>query len=191
MALKVAEIDYEHREILLRDKPEDMLRASPKGTVPVFVCADGQVIDESLEIMHWALGQNDPQNWLRPDREAMANLIAVITGPFKDHLDRYKYPSRYGKDLRTDPDERDNACVHLAQLERNLSTHAYLMQDRASLADYAIMPFIRQFAHTDMVWWESAPYPELRRWLDRLKQSALFLEIMKKHALYEPDVEAV
>ncbi len=185
LALRVSEIEYEHREIILRDKPASMLDRSPKGTVPVFV-ASGDVIDESLDLMLWALSQNDPDDWLAPDRTDMLNVIAGNDGPFKHHLDRYKYPSRYSDAPRsaTDPEHRNAACEIISGYEQRLTAHKNLMSEAASLADMAIFPFMRQFANTDREWWDSAPYPGTRAWLERHLESPIFKVVMKKHPLW-------
>lgn len=186
MALCAAQIEYEHREIILRDKPASMLAASPKGTVPVFIKSGGEVIDESLDLMHWALSQNDPHNWMSADKNQTADLISQNDGPFKHHLDRYKYPSRYGDAGRgqTDSAQRDAACEIIAGYEDRLKTGRNLTGDAPTLADIAIFPFMRQFANTDRAWWDNAPYPQTRAWLERHLASPVFIAIMKKHALW-------
>ena len=186
MALKIAGISYEHREIILRDKPASMLEFSPKGTVPVFITGEGKTIDESLDLMRWALGQNDPENWLANTGAEAADLIENNDGPFKHHLDRYKYPSRYGDADRgaTDPAHRAQACKIIEGYEARLTGQNNLMGDKLCIADIAIFPFVRQFANTDRAWWDSAPYPNTRAWLDRHLESELFKSIMTKHPLW-------
>src|SRR5690606_26950040 len=134
---------------VLRHKPAEMLEASPKGTVPVLLAGDA-VIDQSLDIMHWALSRNDPQSWLVPEREsldAMLATIAMCDGDFKVHLDRYKYPERYPAE---DPlGHRSAACQWLEPFNQRLSRDAWLFGSRPALADFAIAPFVRQFAHVD------------------------------------------
>lgn len=186
MALRIAQIDYEHREIILRDKPASMLKYSPKGSVPVFITSAGEVIDESLDIMRRALAQNDPDNWLVGSSAESDELIAQNDGPFKHHLDRYKYPSRYGDATRgqTDPAHRDEACKIVADYEARLGEQNNLVGDKPCIADIAIFPFMRQFANTDRVWWDSAAYPRTHAWLERHLESELFKSVMTKHPLW-------
>lgn len=163
------------REITLRNKPDAMLEASPKGTVPVLV-TQGGVIDESLDIMHWALGQSDPEGLLAPDA---ATLIAQNDGPFKTALDRTKYAVRYPD---VDPAEsRAIAAAFIAKLNTQLNGQRWLYGDRPSLADLAILPFVRQFAHTDIDWWDAQPFAEAQRWLAAFKASDRFAAIMTKY----------
>jgi glutathione S-transferase len=165
-----------------------MLQASPKGTVPVLLLPNGRVIDESLDIMRWALEQNDPEKWL-PQSEATAQatneLIAVNDGPFKFHLDRMKYANRYDG---VEPAEHRSAAVKLlAPLEARLSTHGYLFGETSTLADIAIFPFVRQFAHADAAAFAALPFPCLQAWLTKWESSALYQSIMTKHAIWQPD----
>ena len=181
MALKVADIELEHREILLRDKPASMLEASPKGTVPVVVLSDGEVIGESLDVMRWALAQNDPQNWLAPGGE-MFDLIAESDGPFKHHLDRYKYANRY--EGVESVEHRVAGGQFLAKLNRRLTKGAQLFGDEVCLADIAIFPFVRQFANADRDWFDAQDIPHVQTWLAAHLSSSLFTDIMKKHELW-------
>tara|TARA_R110000787_G_scaffold3020_2_gene11570 strand:- start:4973 stop:5632 length:660 start_codon:yes stop_codon:yes gene_type:complete len=178
MALLVSATPVRLREVVLRNKPEEMIAASPKATVPVLVLPDGQVIDESLAIMHWALARNDPQNWLMGS-DAEAALIAEADGPFKDHLDRYKYPTRYEN---VDPlDHRSAGLVFLEKLDGLLQTSGQLMGAKPSLADHAIFPFVRQFANNDRDWFNALPLPALQNWLGDHLASALFATTMVKY----------
>lgn len=182
LAIKVTGVAVELREVVLRDKPEAMLEASPKGTVPVLVL-ENQVIDESLDVMLWALGQGDPEGWLAPDKGDMLGLIAECDGPFKHHLDRFKYATRYEG---ADPlEHRAGAEVFLRALEGRLAQNRWLFGQEASLADYAILPFIRQFAGAAKGWWEAAPYPHVRGWLDGFTSSDFFRSIMKKYPQWQ------
>ena len=152
MALKYANISLETREISLREKPAHMLRVSPKGTVPVLVLPNGEVIEQSLEIMHWALKQPrvnaDLNNgWLNVDLAIAQSLIAQNDGDFKSALDRYKYPERYPE--KSQVEYRAQGEMFLQRLEGLLQTHDYLLANHVSLADIAIFPFIRQFAAVD------------------------------------------
>jgi glutathione S-transferase len=177
MALAVSGIVYVIREVSLRAKPAALLAASPKGTVPVLVLPDGRVVDESLDIMRWALAQNDPEQWLAPGA-AMRELIAVNDGPFKFHLDRMKYANRYPD---SDPAlHRVAATQLLTQLEPRLCKHAYLYGNTPTLADVAIFPFVRQFAHADAVAFANAPLPALQGWLARWETAGLFQAVMSK-----------
>ena len=154
MALRYSGIAVKIREIALRNKPRHMLQVSPKGTVPVLVLADGVVIDESLDIMHWALAQRDADDWLMAREPALAEhaqrLIAENDGAFKDALDHYKYAIRFPeKPAGTYRAEGDQ---FLQQLETRLNQQRYLYRDNYTLADVAIFPFVRQFAAVDEAW---------------------------------------
>jgi glutathione S-transferase len=177
MALWAAGITVELREVKLATKPPELAAASPKATVPVLVLPDGTVIDESLDIMRWALSQSDPEGWLAGDDAA---LIAVNDGPFKHHLDRAKYPGRYGDDDGTD--HRAAALALLAPLEQRLATAPFLWGPVRSLADIALFPFIRQFAGIDPAWFAGQPVPRLRAWLEWHLASDLFAAVMPKFA---------
>lgn len=175
MALDISGTEVETREVLLRDKPPQMLEASPKGTVPVLVLEDGEVIDESLDVMRWALRRNDPEDWQAGDDTA---LIEANDGPFKHHLDRYKYATRYDD---ADPEEhRAAGSEHLQMLDKRLSDNAFLCGDRRTMADIALFPFVRQFANTDRNWFDAQPIPHLQKWLMGLLESDLFARIMVK-----------
>jgi glutathione S-transferase len=183
MALRYAGIEVEIREISLRDKPASMLQASPKGTVPVLVLDNDVVLEESLDIMRWALQQRDSGDWIRNRRPALQTvidqLIAENDGTFKRALDRYKYPDRFPQ--HSSAEYREQGEVFLKQLEERLNTQTFLLDEHLSLADVAIFPFIRQFAAVDPTWFELSPYPKLRAWLARLVASDLFTSVMEKH----------
>ena len=164
LAIYAADINVEIREISLRDKPVHMLQVSPKATVPVLVLQNGEVIEQSLDIMFWALQQNDPLAWLDADLDKMQALIVENDTVFKQALDRYKYPERNPQFNQTY--YRQQAEFFLQQLENLLNQHSYLLKDTASLADVAIFPFIRQFAAVDAVWFEASNYPKLKIWLN-------------------------
>ena len=184
MALAVAHIPCRLREVVLRDKPEEMLAVSPKGTVPVLITPTGTVIAESLEIMMWALHQSDPGNWLRPEAgsfDQMQVLISRCDGPFKHALDRYKYPNRYPDEAPDRAAQRALAGTFLTDLETQLAQYGFLFGGRVSLADIAIFPFIRQFANTDRSWFDAQPWPHLQLWLEAHLNSARFAQIMAKY----------
>ncbi len=182
MALYISAVDVEHREILLRAKPAEMLAVSPKGTVPVLVLPGGRVLDESLDIMHWALAQNDPEGWASGFD---SDLIAANDGAFKAALDRYKYPARYGLDDPALP--RDSALGHLSTLNERLTRQDFLIGDGRGFTDIALFPFVRQFAETDRAWFDRLPMPALQRWLGSLLASPLYAAIMEKHRLWQAD----
>lgn len=182
LALAVSKVPHEVREIELKNKPPHMLEISPKGTVPVLQLEDGSVIEESLEIMFWALNQNDPENWLDISQKKALELIQINDTWFKKALDRYKYPSRTPEG---NPEtHRIKGEEFLKILEEHLEKSPFLLSSTRSLADMAILPFIRQFAHVDMEWFDNSPYTQLKKNLDDFKNSSLFEEIMQKHPLY-------
>jgi glutathione S-transferase len=182
MALRIADIDVEVREISLRDKPKHMLQVSPKGTVPVLVLNDGKVIDESLDIMLWAVSQQDKANWLHVDTEIAMQLIKENDTSFKSALDAYKYPERHPD--KTQIAHRKNGEVFLTSLENKLLHTPYLFGDRASFADVAIFPFVRQFSAVDSTWFNQSSYTHLRDWLNQWLVSDLFNSVMQKHQTY-------
>lgn len=182
MALRYADIKVEIREISLRQKPAHMLQVSPKGTVPVLVLADGAVIDQSLDIMRWALSLTDRDGWLLADTEQTAALIAENDGSFKQNLDRYKYAERFPEQ----PAEfyRAQGEVFLERLESLLASNKFLLGTHISLADIAIFPFIRQFAAVDADWFDNSRYRNLQNWLQLMVSSALFYAVMEKYPVY-------
>ena len=188
LAIVSAGIAVELREVQLRKKPQAMLNASPKGTVPVLVLPNGQVIDESLDIMQWALTINDPQNWLETQTQAL-NLISHNDGKFKYSLDRYKYADRYPE--YSAAHYRNQGELFLTKLEALLQKTAFLLGEHFGLADAAIAPFIRQFAAVDSNWFATAPYPALRTWLQDFLDSALFNGVMQQYQPWEPGMPVV
>lgn len=209
LALAVSGQVCELREVVLRNKPQALLEASPKATVPVLQLASGEVLEHSLDIMLWALRQHDPEGWLTPQTgslDAMQALIAANDGPFKQALDRYKYPHR-SMSAQTDSSEdarqfaeqhRDSAALWLMTLETRLENNDWLFGDNACLADMALLPFVRQFAHTDAPWFAAQPWAALARWLTRWESGALLAQVMAKYppwqtgqpAIYFPDQAA-
>ena len=178
MALHYSGIAVETREISLRQKPRHMVTISPKATVPVLQLTDGRVLDESLDIMLWALAQHDPEQWLAGDTELASMLIAENDGSFKQALDKYKYAIRFPQQ----PAEiyRAEGELFLQKLEGLLQPQPYLCGAGCSLADIAIFPFIRQFSMVDAEWFAQALYPALQAWLQGLIGSGLFTAIMQK-----------
>ena len=177
LALRYCGVPVRIIEVSLKAKPAEMLALSPKGTVPV-LSVNGEVIDESLAIMQWALAQHDPDDWLLQGDPAALALIAENDVGFKYHLNRYKYAERYPEQPMTF--YRAEGEVFLQTLEGLLADRDYLLADHLSLADVALAPFVRQFAHVDREWFAGAPYPRLQQWLERFLQSPLFIAVMAK-----------
>lgn len=180
LALLVSDTACHIREVKLSRKPDALIAASAKATVPVLVCLDSRVIEESLEIMRWALRRNDPQGWLERDDPA---LIEVNDGPFKAHLDRYKYPERHASQPA---EHRSAGLAILRELESRLAAAANLCGDAPGIADAAIFPFVRQFAETDRAWFDAQPLARLQAWLGRHTSSALFQEAMVRLTPWQP-----
>ncbi|WP_415881347.1 glutathione S-transferase [Neptuniibacter sp. QD72_48] len=190
LAIEQSGVEVELREIVLRDKPEHMLEISPKGTVPVLLLPDGTVIDESLEIMHWALAQNDCDAWHDADSKQIDQLIEANDYEFKGWLDKYKYSDRHPEHSQTY--YRNKCELWLVQLEELLQQHSgSLLAGGKSLADYALLPFIRQFAHVNLDWFKAADYPHVQSWLSDFKESDLFLGVMKKYKPWKESQELI
>ena len=186
LALAVSGQTCELREVALGHKPAELLQASPKGTVPVWIGVNGEVIEESLGIMLWALKDHDPLNWL-PGGEAMAPAMQWITrcdAEFKPQLDRYKYPNRFG--LSDGCGARDQAALFLNELNQRLACQPSLTGTTWGLVDAAIAPFVRQFAHTHPAWFASQPWHLLQAWLAAFEASSLFASIMGKYPTWAP-----
>ena len=186
MAIYQSQLPVLLRDIVLRDKPAEMLAVSPKGTVPVLVTNHGTVIEESLEVMLWAFSESDPADLLlSADPEMLDNMLALIhqfDSEFKPCLEAYRAAKRYHEPNLA---ECRLACEqYITQLELRLSQHAFLITDRESLADLALLPFIRQFARVERQWYLQSPYPKLRQWLDSYLQSKMFSKVMTKHELW-------
>ena len=180
MAFRAADIVVEQIEISLRDKPQAMLDISPKGTVPVLQCPDGRVIEQSLEIMRWALEQNDPQKWLQhADDAEQLSLVQRNDTDFKHWLDRYKYAERY-PDFTAQYYREQATAALLDDLEAQLAHNQYLGGQDPCLSDVAIFPFVRQFAAVDPNWFGGADLPALRNWLQGWLESELFTSVMAK-----------
>lgn len=185
LALQASGIVYEHREVALKAKPAEMLKASPKGTVPVLCLASGEVLEQSLDIMQWALVQQDPHGWLPVSEQAKASadaLIAVNDGEFKANLDRYKYPQRFG--LNDGLTHRELGAAWLRELDWQLQTASHLSGECWGLADACIAPFVRQFARTDRAWFDAQPWRHLSSWLTTFETSEAFAAVMHKHPLW-------
>ncbi len=179
LALYQAKIAYEPIEISLKHKSTEFLALSPKGTVPVLVDIDGAVIEESLEIMLWALNQYDPECWLLNDENASRKLIDENDFNFKKNLDRYKYADRFPEHSKEY--YRSECEIFLNLLNDKLQSNNYLMVERISLADAAILPFVRQFSLVDEDWFLNSKYQELKKWLYNLINTQMFQEVMRKH----------
>jgi glutathione S-transferase len=193
LAIVYSQVEVEIREVILKDKPTSLLAYSPKGTVPVLVTYKKQIIDESRDIMLWALQQQDSNDWLCTSQPTLqkqiSSLIDENDNEFKVILDKYKYADRYPECSATE--YRVQAEFFLNQLELLLNLHKNLVSDNVSLADMAIFPFIRQFAHVDRSWFDGAPYPKLRAWLDEHLKSELFSAVMLKYPQWKAGTEAV
>lgn len=185
MALLVGAMPFEIREVVLRSKPSELLAASTKATVPVLVRNDQEPLDQSLDIMRWVLGQNDPEHWLAGDD---VPLIELFDDRFKFHLDHYKYADRLG----VDPiDHRQEALDVLHLLEERLAIHANLCRTTRSFADVAIMPFVRQFAGVERGWFDAQPIPRVQAWLARHTASRLFEQAMTRLTPWSPGNAAI
>ena len=180
LALSVSGTHCALREVRLANKPAALLAASPKGTVPVLQLADGSVIDQSIDIMRWALARSDPERWL--DRDD-ADLIARTDGEFKHSLDRYKYPDRHDGDAIV---HRDRGSVFLHDLNARLATSRFLCGEIRGMADAAIMPFVRQFAAVDRDWFAAQPIAHVQTWLADQLESRLFAAVMDKWSPWSP-----
>ncbi|MDQ6973042.1 MAG: glutathione S-transferase [Mariprofundaceae bacterium] len=190
MSLIASGTQCELREVDLGNKPATMLEASPKATVPVLQLTDGTVLHESLDIMLWALKSAGPGRWLTPSGGSMSDMLRIIEGndgAFKYHLDRYKYPNRFADEINGDArTHRLQASGCLAPVEIQLSKTPFLFGEHLSLADIAILPFVRQFAATDPEWFASLDYTHVQQWLQHWQQSSLFTACMGKHPLWQP-----
>lgn len=191
MALYKANIKCELREVVLKDKPESMLQLSEKGTVPVLLTPDKKVIEQSNDVMHWALNQHDPDNWLHEDASKSQYLIDYNDNEFKHFLDRYKYYVGYPE--YSQEYYRKNAESFIKVLENKLlkNNNVALLSDRISLVDIAIFPFVRQFARVDLDWFQASPYKSIIQWLNKFEESDLFKDCMKKYAQWLPGHEPV
>jgi len=192
IAIYIAQQPVVIRDLVLSNKPAEMMQASPKGTVPVVVLANGTVIEESLEVMLWALHESDPKDLLHSlevnnsgEDSILAEMLKMINEfdhEFKTRLEQYKCAKRYQED---NIEACREACqLYLQKLELRLSKHDFLMSDKESLADIALLPFIRQFARVERQWYLQSPYPRVRLWLNNYLQSPMFSKVMAKHPLW-------
>lgn len=190
LGLLFADLPVELREITLKNKPAHMLAISPKGTVPVLQLADGVVIEESRDIMEWALEQQDPQELLNPKTLHQGNtLIEQNDQEFKHWLDRYKYADRHLEMTQTEYRQKGEAFLQI--LEALLTKNTYLLGDSVTIADIGIMPFVRQFAHVDRDVFYSLPYPKLQIWLKNWLAHPLFIQAMTKFQPWQDGDEPV
>lgn len=192
MALKYSGIKVELREVDLQDYPPQALKISAKATVPVLQLPDGTVIDESWDILKWALTKNDPDNWSGKNNEHALDaeiLIETNDFSFKEDLDHYKYADRHPE--HSEEHYRKSCEVFIEELEDMLSDNSYLLADELSLADIGVFPFVRQFSLVDKEWFEQAPYPRVRQWLNKLINTELFNNVFQKHKLWQESAPAI
>ena len=184
MAIYTSQQKCEIREVLLKDKPPSMLGYSAKGTVPVLVLQSDNVIDESLDVIDWALNLNDPYNWKRSkDLQKTKELIEINDGDFKFHLDRYKYSKRYENE---DPNfHREKCLTFIKMINKELENSKYIYDNEISYIDISLLPFIRQFRIADNEWFDELPYKNLKNWLSNFLDSSLLNSIMKKYDLWK------
>ncbi len=193
MGLLMARQQVMLRAITMKNKPEEMLKISPKGTVPVLLLPDKTVIDESLDIMVWALQQNDPEDLLHKDNpEDLAEMLELVRRndkEFKPQLEIYKKSKRFR--TGTETEEREKCEVFIAELEQRLSSSGAYTQgngnfigDKPGLIDYALIPFVRQFSRVNKAWFKQAPYPLLRSWIEQHMQTRLYAKAMEKYPLW-------
>ncbi|MDX2475930.1 MAG: glutathione S-transferase [Gammaproteobacteria bacterium] len=192
LAVQYSGEKVELREVDLKDKPEEMLSLAKNSTVPILLLPDGSIIEESWDIMIWALRKNDPDLWLGADESYLFEaemLIEMNDYSFKPDLDHYKYADRHPEH----PVEhyRAEGEEFLQDLEEALSQSKYLLGDTISVADIGIVPFIRQFAFVDKPWFDQAPYPKLQSWLQEMLRTKLFESMMPKLPVWKPGDQAV
>jgi glutathione S-transferase len=181
------------RDVVLSDKPQEMLAASPKATVPVLVLTNGQVIEESLDVMLWALNESDPHDLLHRENEQrlieMLTLIDMFDHQFKGYLEQYRCAKRYKESNVVEC--REKCEQYIQMLEKRLSEQLYLYSNKESLADIALLPYIRQFARVERQWYLQSPYPNVRQWLTRYLQSPMFTKVMAKYPLWLENYDVV
>ena len=191
LALLLCEQTIIIRAITLKNKPEAMLQASPKGTVPVLVLPDGTIIEESFDIMLWALETSDPRNLLQYDRHdnhrEIIQLIQRGDDEFKHPLEQYRAAKRYHR--ASEIEWRQQCEVFIQELEQRLTAHRFFVGNHASLADYSLIAFMRQFGRVDRKWFATAPYPNVKKWLSTQLQSQLYARMMTKHELWNDEAQ--
>ena len=181
IAIYYSEINYEHREILLKDRPKMLYDLSPKGTVPVLYLPDGTVIDESLDIMKWAISRSDPDSWFANNKDAQLKAIELNDTDFKKWLDRYKYYDRFPD---FPPEFYRKKCEQILDVyDKNLQNNQFLFNNNLSLGDMAIFPFIRQFANVDIAWFNKR-FINLSDWLEKLINTKIFISMMIKYNIW-------
>jgi len=192
MALKYAGLDVELREVNPADMPEEALGISANATVPLLVLDDCSYIDESWDIVKWALEQHDPDQWLGKDNEHLIDaeiLIETNDFSFKEDLDHYEDAGHHTE--HTEAYYRERCEEFIGELEEMLSEHTFLLSDRLSLADIGVFPFVSQFSKVDEDWFAQAPYPKVRQWLQSLMDSTLFQQVCHEHALWRQGDEPI
>ena len=182
LALYYSKINYEHREILLKNRPNKLYEISPKGTVPVLDLLNGEVIDESFDIMKWAISMDSSETLFNRGRQKQIDMISLNDMQFKKWLDKYKYHVRYPEDSMEF--YRENCKQILDQYEDHLKNFTYLLDNEISLADFAILPFVRQFANVDIKWYNDS-YSYLSSWMNKLMDFDIFIQIMKKFEVWD------
>lgn len=188
LAILASGVTCELREVRLASKPEALGIASPKATVPVLVLPTGQVLEESLDIMIYALSKNDPKRWFVQATDSAMDMITTNDTIFKAHLDRYKYPDKYDNDA---PNHRQAGLEILKYLNGQMSKQSYLGGHSPNLVDMAILPFVRQFRGVDEAWFIEQPIPHVHKWLSHLVASELFLAAMSNWAIWKPGDDPV
>ena len=188
MGLAYSGLSYEHREISLKDRPQSLYDISSKGTVPVLQLENGHVIDESIDIIKWALAQNDPKDWYQYQKEDQDRLVEMNDNEFKKRLDKYKYHVRFPDNALED--YRNDIAKNLELYDERLLSSRYMVGEKIQLADIALMPFIRQCAHVDLFWFNEN-FENLSKWLTSFKESKLFISIMTKHKIWDQASEGI
>jgi len=192
MALKKSGIPIELREVELSNMPEEAIAISPKATVPILVLPDGTFIDESWDIVKWALEQNDPDNWLGENNEYLLDtemLVETNDFSFKEDLDKYKYADQHPEHSQ---EHYRQACEEFVEeLEVMLTDNSYLLTDRITAADISLFSFIRQFSMVDSPWFDQSPYPKVKSWLNQIVCSDLFESVFQKHEIWQPGDTAI